>query len=107
MSSELEELEINAPDYTGIINGRIKEAEGLRSSTAMLKNHLQAQFVKEFDEGSRSHNRGMLYAQCGTNCQAVLHMLNGIVSDLELLDDLPLHPKEQQDIGVVEEIQVF
>lgn len=87
-------------------------AQSLKTRVVNFRGDLQNQFLKEFADGSRSHNRGLLYAQCGTNCQAMEQMLTAIVTDLELIDDLPLIPKDKVDeqgepIGIIEEVQVF
>jgi hypothetical protein len=110
MSSEAEELLIEEERlltemteiYSKNIADLIEESKTLRTDFLGFKNRLQVQFIKEFDHGSSSHNRGLLYAQCGTNCQSIIHLLNAIESDLSLIDDLPLRPKEE-----VKEIQIF
>jgi len=87
-------------------------AQSIKTRVTNLRGDLQNQFLKEFANGSRSHNRGLLYAQCGTNCQAMEQMLTAIIADLELIDDLPLIPKNKVDeqgelVGVMEEVQIF
>jgi hypothetical protein len=72
----------------------------IKKSISVLKSELQIHFLREFDNGSTSHNRGLLYAQCGTNCQAILQLLNAIENDLELVNDLPLKPKENTTVQI-------
>lgn len=72
----------------------------IKKSISVLKSELQIQFLREFDNGSTSHNRGLLYAQCGTNCQAILQLLNAIENNLELVNDLPLKPKENTTVQI-------
>jgi hypothetical protein len=114
MSSEAEELQILEDDKKEeklilVLKQCTKALENLHNETfnardivTLLKEHLQEQFLIEFDNGSTSHNRGLLYAQCGTNCQAIINLLNAIVSDLDLIEDLPLHPKIQNEKNVVQ-----
>jgi hypothetical protein len=102
MSAEAEmKWEMKSEEYSKSVEDYIKEAEDIVIAVKIFKDHLQQQFVKEFDDGSRNHNRGKLYAQCGTACQAMTQLLNGIVSDLKLIDDLPLLPSDEQ-LGIVQ-----
>lgn len=104
MSSKAEELESLLHDYSETIKDLQKETSDIKVEVALLKHHLQQQFSIEFDNGSKSHNRGLLYAQCGSNCQVIIQLLSAIDSDLSLIDDLSLCPKEEKEI---QEVQVF
>jgi hypothetical protein len=87
-------------ENTGLIEQLQIRVIEIRGSVNLLKSELQTQFIKEFNNGSTSHNRGLLYAQCGTNCQAILQLLNAIENDLELVNDLPLKPKENTTVQI-------
>ncbi len=86
--------------YSEILKTLLINVGNLKISCIEFKDALQTQFLKEFDNGSTSHNRGLLYAQCGTNCQAIIRLLKAIENDLDLIDDLPLKPKESDIIHV-------
>ena len=86
-SDELKQLE---EEYSQTLQELSEEVAHIKTAVITFREHLQEQFNKEFDTGFGSANRGMLYAQCGTNSQAIVHLLNGIISDVDLISDLSL-----------------
>lgn len=92
MSSEGEELAIKQEEYSQTLIELSEEAVNVKTFVIALRHHLQEQFNKEFNDKIGSANRGQLYAQCGTNCQAIMHLLNAIESDIDLINDLSLKP---------------
>lgn len=100
MSSEGEELEIKQEEYSQTLQELSDEAAQIKSTVLAFREKLQEQFNKEFDDNLGTPNRSMLYAQCGTNSQAIVLLLNAIVTDLDLISDLSIKYSEDNSMKV-------